>query len=59
MEQVCIKDGEISALNRLPLSRAYVPDQTFTQPVSSEEGLKMGTIWNELYDKYKGGFLWN
>lgn len=46
-------------LNSLPLSRAYVPDQCFTMPVSPEEGLKMGTIWNELYEPYKGGSLWN
>ncbi len=55
MEQVCIKDEELRVLNGLPLSRAYVPDQCFTAPVSPEEGLKMGTIWKELYDPYKGG----
>ncbi len=59
MRQVCIKDEELRVLNGLPLGRAYVPNQCFTQPVSPEEGLKMGTIWNELYEPYKGGKLWN
>ncbi len=59
MQQVCIKDEERRVLNSLPLGRAYVPDQCFTSPVSPEEGLKMGTIWKELYEPYKGGKLWN
>ena len=55
MQEVCIKDDDIRVLNSLPLSRAYVPDQCFTAPVSPEQGLKMGTIWMELYEPYKGG----
>ena len=55
MQEVCIKDDDIRVLNSLPLSRAYVPDQCLTTPVSPEQGLKMGTIWKELYEPYKGG----
>ncbi len=59
MQQVCIKDDQMRVLNGLPLGRAYVPVQSFSTPVSLEKGLKMGTIWNELYEPYKGGNLWN
>ena len=56
MQKVCIKDEDLAVLNSLPLGNAYVPYQTFTNPVSPERALEMGTIWQELYQPYhKGG----
>ena len=45
----CLQNEQTQVLNSLPLAIAYVPLQTFTTPVSPAEGLKMGTIWQELY----------
>ena len=51
MQNNCLQQDQIECLNAFPL--AYVPYQQFTDPVSPEEGLKMGTIWAELYRPYR------
>ena len=56
MQNDCLQENQLACINALPLAKAYVPIQTFTAPVSPEQALKMGTIWQELYKPYvKGG----
>ena len=37
----------------LPLGKAYIPTQEFTDPYSPEEGLKKGTVWAALWQPYE------
>ena len=53
MQNNCLQQDQIECLNAFPLAQAYVPYQQFTDPVSPEEGLKMGTIWAALYRPYR------
>lgn len=53
MENDCLLEEDVSSLNNLPLSMAYVPIQAYTEPVSPEEGLCMGTVWKDLYRPFK------
>ena len=55
MQKVCIKDEDLAVLNSLPLGNAYVPYQSFTEPVSPEKALEMGTAWQALYQPYRKG----
>ena len=45
----CLEENELENINSLPLAKAYIPKQKFSEPVSPENALKMGTAWQELY----------
>lgn len=51
MQNKCLSMEEEKCINSLPLAQAYIPYQAFTMPVSPEEALKMGTAWQDLYDR--------
>ena len=53
MQENCLSAEQKSALETLPLASAYVPDQPYETPVSPENGLRMGTIWQTLYKPYR------
>ena len=53
--QDCLSAEQKSALQTLPPASVYVPDQMYETPVSPEEGLRMGTIWQALYKPYREG----
>lgn len=39
---------------RMELARAYVPVQRYSKPLPPEEGLRAGTIFQELIRPYTG-----
>lgn len=49
MQTYCLDGNGKDTLNSFPLANAYIPVQKFTQPVTPQEALTMGTAWNELY----------
>lgn len=45
----CLNENELNNINLLPLAKAYIANQKYSEPVSPEKALKMGTAWQELY----------
>lgn len=53
MQTYCLDQSRVNTLNSFPLANVYIPNQQFAAPVSLERGLKMGTVWEELYSPLK------